>query len=214
MIAVLLMTTTLAGCLGGTEEFDTSDLEQQIEDLQQSQDEMNQTMEQQAQTNADLLASIASIQGDIGTSQSAITSIITELEQGNSTDDDLLAQLLVAQESLLSLEGELINSTSDLSDRLNVSDSSVNWAYLDLSGADLSWADLTGANLSNTDLTSATLWYTDLSNADLEDADLRYADLSSADLSNADLTGVNWGDTICPDGTNSDNNGDTCENNL
>ena len=30
----------------------------------------------------------------------------------------------------------------------------------------------------------------------------------------ADLTGVYWHDTTCPDGTNSDENGDTCENNL
>jgi len=35
-----------------------------------------------------------------------------------------------------------------------------------------------------------------------------------ANLSNAYLYGVNWDDTTCPDGTNSDNNGNTCVNNL
>ena len=50
--------------------------------------------------------------------------------------------------------------------------------------------------------------------ASLRGADLRDADLGNADLSGADLTGVDWYNTTCPDGTNSDDNGNTCENNL
>ena len=53
-----------------------------------------------------------------------------------------------------------------------------------------------------------------LSGADLSDADLSDAYLYGADLSNVDLTGVYWYGTTCPDGTNSDDNGNTCENNL
>ena len=49
-----MLTTTLAGCLGGNEEFDTSELDQQITDLQQNQDEMNQTIAEQTQANAEL----------------------------------------------------------------------------------------------------------------------------------------------------------------
>ena len=45
-------------------------------------------------------------------------------------------------------------------------------------------------------------------------ADLSGADLSDAYLYGADLSDVVWYDTTCPDGTNSDDNGDTCENNL
>ena len=30
----------------------------------------------------------------------------------------------------------------------------------------------------------------------------------------AGLSGVYWNDTTCPDGSNSDDNGNTCENNL
>ena len=40
------------------------------------------------------------------------------------------------------------------------------------------------------------------------------ANLLNADLSDLDFNGVSWGNTICPDGTNSDDNGDTCQNNL
>ena len=37
---------------------------------------------------------------------------------------------------------------------------------------------------------------------------------AGANLTGADLTGVHWYDTTCPDGTNSDNNGNTCVSNL
>ena len=53
-----------------------------------------------------------------------------------------------------------------------------------------------------------------LSGADLHDADLRGAELNGADLGSADLAGVYWYDATCPDGTNSDDNGNTCVNNL
>ena len=46
------------------------------------------------------------------------------------------------------------------------------------------------------------------------------ANLSNANLSGAnmidiyDLWNIYWFNTICPDGTNSEDNEDTCENNL
>jgi uncharacterized protein YjbI with pentapeptide repeats len=47
-----------------------------------------------------------------------------------------------------------------------------------------------------------------------EQESLSGADLSGADLTGADLSNVQWSNTTCPDGTNSDENGNTCENNL
>jgi hypothetical protein len=47
-----------------------------------------------------------------------------------------------------------------------------------------------------------------------------YANLSNADLTGADvvqnghMVGVTWNNTTCPDGTNSDDNSNTCGNNL
>jgi uncharacterized protein YjbI with pentapeptide repeats len=75
--------------------------------------------------------------------------------------------------------------------------------------ANLSDADLSGVNLTNSDLSFANLTGANLSAANLTDAYL-----NSANLTDADLTGVTWQDTICPDGTNSDNDGSTCVNNL
>jgi len=59
--------------------------------------------------------------------------------------------------------------------------------------------DLTGANLSGTNLGLA---------------DLANANLSLADLTNANLSRVSWAHTTCPDGTNSDDHGNTCDGHL
>ena len=60
-------------------------------------------------------------------------------------------------------------------------------------------------------------------NADLSDADLAHSSFSNDDFTNANLSGANvtgvqweddgpntWNNTTCPDGTNSDNHGNTC----
>ena len=90
-------------------------------------------------------------------------------------------------------------------------------AYMD--SANLGYAELSNANLNYANLGNANLNYANLGNANLISANLGNAylisaDLTGADLTGADLTGVNWGNTICPDGINSDDNGYTCENNL
>jgi uncharacterized protein YjbI with pentapeptide repeats len=54
----------------------------------------------------------------------------------------------------------------------------------------------------------------DLRNADLRNANLAYATLAGAQLGHANLTAIMWLQTTCPDGTNSDDDGNTCVNNL
>jgi uncharacterized protein YjbI with pentapeptide repeats len=75
--------------------------------------------------------------------------------------------------------------------------------------ADLRGADLTGANLRRANLFGASV-----TGANLIGADLTSATLVDADLTGANLTGVIWGHTFCPDGTNSDDNGGTCVGHL
>ncbi len=79
----------------------------------------------------------------------------------------------------------------------------------ELVDAALSGAELSGADLNQTDLTGADLAHADLTGADLANAQLGYADLAGADLND-----VTWRNTTCPDGTNSDNDGGTCVDNL
>jgi uncharacterized protein YjbI with pentapeptide repeats len=73
-----------------------------------------------------------------------------------------------------------------------------------LVSADLSGANLTGADLSDADLYLGTL----------ENANLTNADLFGASLAVVDITGVIWSNTICPDGSNSDNDFGTCASNI
>lgn len=105
----------------------------------------------------------------------------------------------------------------------------------DLSGARLFGANLSGANLGCVDpftitgctnLTDADLRFADLTDANLFGANLRGANLyvanlfgailGAADLTGAVLPGATLPfavvfDTTCPDGTNTDTNGGTCE---
>jgi uncharacterized protein YjbI with pentapeptide repeats len=76
---------------------------------------------------------------------------------------------------------------------------------VDFSGASLKDADLYGASLQDAIFNKRT---------NLDEADLRKADLEDAeDLDEArKLSGVQWGDTTCPDGSNSDDYPEvTCE---
>lgn len=88
-----------------------------------------------------------------------------------------------------------------------------------LIGADLRFAHLTGADLSNAvlsnaNLTRAMLRFADLRTVFMPNADLTRTNLFGALMEGATVTGVTWQNTICPDGTLSNANGDTCVGHL
>ena len=92
-------------------------------------------------------------------------------------------------------------------------------AGCNLSGVNLAGAYLYSAGLRGTNLKHANLARANLSGADLKGANMKGANLTNANLVGADLKGANvkdviWSTTICPDGTNSDNNGGTCVGHL
>ncbi len=87
---------------------------------------------------------------------------------------------------------------------------------LDLTGANLSGANMaslfeafhtnfTGANLTGANLENMYTQGMNLSGANLTNADFQYA-WGGGD----NVQGAIWNDTTCPDGTNSNNDGDTC----
>ena len=276
MFSLLIVLSSIAGCISG-EDFDSSSIEQQISDLEEQQELMNDALNEQLLFNAqiqqaledmntsssedylNLLETIIGIQANVSSSQSMISSLIIELENLNSSNEDLLIQLNQTQSYLVSLEYDLNITIAELIDEIDWANHTVNWAYMDLNFVDLTSADLQGANLSYANLGSAqmnlvnlsgaklnyaklpgvNLYFADISNADLSSAVLGNADLTnavlveanltdvkmtSADLTNANLygailtnaqlDGVTWFGTICPDGTNSNDNGNTCVNNL
>jgi outer membrane protein assembly factor BamB len=105
---------------------------------------------------------------------------------------------------------------------LNLKNANLGGCYLpgaNLSGANASNANLAGAyldgaNLSSTTLNQAHLKRAVLTHADLTRAKLALADLTGAQLGGANLTGASWNQTTCPDGTNSNTDGGTCEGHL
>ena len=148
-----------------------------------------------------------------------------------------LAHHLEPDESEIKKGGELVSTkleeydlfSNNFSDDILIAYKKIINGYViepgvDLSGADLRlailrFADLRGADLSNAylgaaDLRLADLRFANLTGAGLIMANLFDADLTGATLQGAQLSGVHWYNTTCPDGTNSDNNGNTCENNL
>lgn len=105
---------------------------------------------------------------------------------------------------------------------LNVKNANLSGCYLPgatLVGANAQGANLTGtyldhANLSGANLTQASLQRAWLVNANLSNTKLSFANLTGAKTTGANFTGATWGKTICPDGTNSSNDGGTCIGHL
>jgi uncharacterized protein YjbI with pentapeptide repeats len=93
--------------------------------------------------------------------------------------------------------------------RADLSNVVMTHAYMNhsyLKGADLHGADLTETNFRGSDLSDANLHRAKLAQVDFTDANLTRADLSNAIGRGTAI----WSNTTCPDGTNSDTNGDTC----
>jgi uncharacterized protein YjbI with pentapeptide repeats len=105
---------------------------------------------------------------------------------------------------------------------LNLKNANLSGCYLpganlvgaNASGVNLVGTYLAGANLSSANLSQARLQRAVLTNANLSGAKLNFANLTGATATGANLTGVSWVQTICPDGTNSNNNGGTCIGHL
>ncbi len=89
-----------------------------------------------------------------------------------------------------------------------------NLRYANLNDADLEDSNFTGADLQQANLVNAPLNGADLQDANLFEADLQDANLYAANLTGANVLEVVWGDTTCPDGTNSNADLGTCANHL
>jgi hypothetical protein len=228
IIVLLMLTSALAGCAGT----DTTDLEQQIEDLQQSNDEMNETINNMGfylqERDTEILtlnSNVLLLQSSTADIEANRDSAIMLLEAANESNEMLELMLVNANNSIQYLQTELMTQENqtiqwrDAAENNSTSEWSNYLAGTDLSGADLTGALLVGASLYGTTLINAYLGGVNLTDSDMNFADLRNAYLGYADLTGADtyqirLDGVTWDNTICPDGTNSDDNGNTCENNL
>ena len=163
-------------------------------------------------------SNVAILQSSIADAETYRDSLLVLLEDSNTSNDELESMIETANNSILTLQSDLVVQ-QDLVAEWIVRAIRNDFSNANLSDTDLSYANLMGAILRFADLSNANLTYAGLNGADVRFADLsgaylRDAYLYGADLTGADLTGVYWNDTTCPDGTNSNDNGNTCENNL
>lgn len=112
------------------------------------------------------------------------------------------------------IDANLSNAFLSRADLTSASIVGADLTNANLTSAILNDASLYSANLTDANLTNASLIETYMDSANLTNANLTGANLIDAVLAGANLTGVVWNNTICPDGTNSDDNGNTCINNL
>jgi hypothetical protein len=94
---------------------------------------------------------------------------------------------------------------------ISVDMSGTNFSHSNISGTFFQ-TDLTDTDFSNASLEESSFAETNLQNANFTNADLTDTDFTGAtNMDTATLTGVTWSNTVCPDGTNSDENSNTCE---
>jgi Fibronectin type III domain/Pentapeptide repeats (9 copies)/Pentapeptide repeats (8 copies) len=93
-------------------------------------------------------------------------------------------------------------------------------AQSDLTEVDFSNDNMTGANLDETYLYNNGFWDTNLTDASFDGATVLVDSFTDVNLTGADLENANllqfleFSDSICPDGTSSDNDGGTCVGDL
>lgn len=90
-----------------------------------------------------------------------------------------------------------------------------NFSDITVTNLQIYGSDMTGADFSNGVFTTLIVTEgTTVGNADFTDAQFTDSILIGTDFSGATLTGSTWNNTECPDGTNSDANGNTCLGHL
>jgi uncharacterized protein YjbI with pentapeptide repeats len=89
-----------------------------------------------------------------------------------------------------------------------------NFQDVNFTSANLTNADLQGDNLKGSNMTGANLSGSNMSSGNFQDINFTNANLTRANLSGSNIKGTTWSNTTCPDGTNSNNDGDTCTGHL
>lgn len=133
---------------------------------------------------------------------------------------DILVRL--NRQDLVNVDLDLANLSGSQLPNENLTGSSfvnavlrINAQEANFTDTDLTNANMLGASGGNANFTRAKLNGTDLSFMDLSNANFTDANLAGAmGLDTATRTGIVWSNTTCPDGTNSNNNGGTCEGHL
>lgn len=144
------------------------------------------------------------------------------LEELNEADSDL-ADVLSRSEAVVSLANQISFSTyfrrralrGIMGSALGVAMGLAIFAWAaNPEGSVAPTAALSGTSLSGADLSEANLTNLAMKGVDFSNAKLTNATLEGANVTGSTFDGVVWGNTTCPDGSNSDDDGGTCLNHL
>ena len=236
LLVILMMAAALTGCISE----DTSNLDTQIEDLDTQNTELTQTIAERDLAISELEAAIALMEDQrdsllalLSDSQEFANQTLELAEAMNETiaalhvmlgenatqvqqlQVDVLEWQQTAESNRAVLRGILMDAGHMHQLALRNADiRNIHFYFTDVYDSDFTGSDMRFATLDNVDFFSSTLIEVDFEYSDFIDVHFRHSNLAGANLTGVTLTDVTWIDTICPDGTNSDNNGNTCENNL
>jgi uncharacterized protein YjbI with pentapeptide repeats len=96
----------------------------------------------------------------------------------------------------------------------NADFTSANFSNAVIEGINILNANFTGANLTGANLSVPDSGMSIIQNTNFTNANFTNANLAGLDFDDSIRTGVIWNNTICPDGTNSDDNSNSCEGHL
>ena len=173
--------------------------------LSDSQEFANQTLEL-AEAMNETIAALHVMLGENATQVLQLQIDVHEWQQTAESNRAVIRDRLQGDHILRSDFAEVQLRNADLR---NLDIVYINWFLGDFSGANFSDGHIGESSFYDTNLQG-----TDFTGAMLEDVDFIGSDLSGADLSVLSHNGVTWTATICPDGTNSEENGGTCWNNI
>ena len=169
--------------------------------LSDSQEFANQTLELAEAMNE----TIAALHVMLGENATQVLQLQTDVLEWQQTAESNRAVLRHAHFDVPSLDGLSLRN-ADMHD--------IHFFYTNVLLSDFTGSNMRGADFLNVQFIDTTLIEVNFEDSYFDDVIFRHSDLTGADLTGVSLIDVTWHDTICPDGTNSDNNGNTCENNL
>ena len=111
-------------------------------------------------------------------------------------------------------DGDLTGANLADADLYSAYLNSANLTDANLIGANLSEALLASANLTGANLTGALMEDTGFIDTNVTDVNMTDASMAGAFVTQSIFTGDTWSNTVCPDFTNSNNDGGTCDNNF
>ena len=211
LFSLLMIVSSLAGCLGG-EEVDTSEYEDQIAELEEMLEMQNQTIAQREATIDGLEDGLSDATQMIQDHAEGITileayrdSLLVQLEKSNNTSAELITQLEIANTSIALMQSQIMSLESDALEHQSLIELwEIRAFYNDYSHANFREANLTAANFRDANLSYADLGFSNLSDSDfafsdLNNAVLEYANLESSSLFGANLSNANLNSAVLND---------------